>query len=50
MVSLLCGEGVSHNTTFESFRGGLVFVVEVGGFLVFFCGGGWTWHIVWQWY
>ena len=22
--------------------------VEVGGFLVFFCGGGWTWRIVWQ--
>ena len=30
--------------------GGLVFEVEVGYFLVFFCGGGWSWHIVWRWY
>ena len=36
--------------TFGSAKGGLAFEVEVGGFLVFFCGGGWTWRIVWQWY
>jgi hypothetical protein len=36
--------------TFGSARGGLVFEVGVGDFLVVFCGGGWTWRIVWQWY
>ena len=30
-VSLLCGEGIFHNTTFESSREGCVFVIEVGG-------------------
>ena len=34
--------------TFGSTKGGLVFEVEVGDILVFFCGGGWTWSIVWQ--
>jgi hypothetical protein len=29
--------------------GGLIFEVEVGEFLVFFCKGGCTWRIVWQW-
>ena len=42
--------GLFSYITFGSARGGLVFDVEVGDFLVFFCGGGWTWRIVWQWY
>ena len=29
-------------------KGGLVVEVGVGDFLVVFCEGGWTWHIVWQ--
>ena len=31
-------------------RGGLALEVGVDGFRVFFCGGGWTWRIVWQLY
>ena len=30
-------------------KGGVVIEVKVDYFLVFFCGGGWSWHIVWLW-
>ena len=49
MNSLFVGRGrLSYR--FGATRGGLVHEVGVGGFLVVFCGGGWTLHIVWQWY
>ena len=41
MNLLLCGEDVLEYNV-GSAKGGLVFGVGVGDFLVFFCGGGWT--------
>ena len=35
---------------FSTIEKDLVFEVGVADFLVVFCGGGWTWRIVWQWY